>query len=180
MEIVYYDREEFEKEFSSSESFVLKNMKPVPAGTSIFSMSDTSQNRKWKSFADKYDIHFIFDGAIPEIDFYAVPQFHIMATDSNGGLIGMIGGKDSLNTHLPIGYISPNRECFLVSSSGNSFLENINQWKQLLKPYNTLMLFSSKEMAKNEKSFLDLKQVKNEMEQIKKQLKEQEKQGTGN
>ena len=60
MEIVYYDREEFEKEFSSSESFVLKNMKPVPAGTSIFSMSDTSQNRKWKSFADKYDIHFIF------------------------------------------------------------------------------------------------------------------------
>lgn len=41
MEIVYYDREEFEKEFSSSESFVLKNMKPVPAGTSIFSMSDT-------------------------------------------------------------------------------------------------------------------------------------------
>ena len=41
------------------------------------------------------------------------------------------------------------------------------------------MLFSSKEMAKNEKSFLDLKQVKNEMEQIKKQLKEQEKQGAG-
>lgn len=116
MEIVYYDRAEFEREFSS-ESFVLKNMKPVPAGTSIFSMSDTSQNRKWKSFADKYDIHFIFDGAIPEVDFYAVPQFHIMATDSNGGLIGIIGGKDSLNTHLPIGYISPNRECFLVSSS---------------------------------------------------------------
>ena len=102
-----------------------------------------------------------------------------MATDSNGGLIGIIGGKDSLNTHLPIGYISPNRECFLVSLSGNSFLENINQWKQILKPYNALMLFSSKEMAKNEKSFLDLKQVKNEMEQIKKQLKEQEKQGAG-
>lgn len=36
MEIVYYDREEFEKEFSSSESFVLKNMKPVPAGTKHF------------------------------------------------------------------------------------------------------------------------------------------------
>jgi len=174
MEIVYFDSEEKEKEFSALESFVLKNMKPVPAGTSIFSMPATEKNSKWKSFADKYDIHFIFDEAIPEIDFYAVPQFHIMATDSNGGLIGIIGGKDSFNTHLPIGYVSPCRECFLVSSSGISFLENINQWKQLLKPYNALMLFNSKEMAKKEKSFLDLKQVKKDIEAIKIQLTERE------
>ena len=172
MEIVYFDFDEKEKEFPSSESFVLKNMKPIPAGTSIFSMPDTEKNSKWKSFADKYDIHFIFDEDIPEVNFYAVPQFHIMATDSSGGLIGIIGGKDSLNTHLPIGYVSSKHECFLVSSSGFSFLENINQWKQLLKPYNALMLFSSKEMAKQEKNFLDLKQVKNEMEAIKKWLKE--------
>ena len=177
MEIVYFDSEEMEKELSSSKPFVLKNMKPVPAGTSIFSMPDTENNSKWKSFADKYDIHFIFDEAIPEVNFYAVPHFHIMATDSNGGLIGIIGGKDSLNTHLPIGYISPNHECFFVASSGISFLENINQWKQLLKPYNALMLFNSKEMAKKEKKFLDLTQVKYEMESIEIQLAETEQNG---
>ena len=173
MEIVYYDIEEFENE-SFSNAFVLKNMKPIPAGTSIFSMPDTIKNGKWKSFADKYDIHFIFDNAIPEVKFYAVPQFHIIATDSNGGLIGIIGGKDSLNTHLPIGYVSPERKCYLISPSGNSFLENINQWKQLLKPYNTLTLFNSKEAAKKEENFLDLKQIKSEMEEIKNQIKEQE------
>lgn len=172
MEIVYYDQDEFEEEFSSSNSFILKNTKPIPAGTSIFSMPDTGKNQKWKSFADKYDIHFIFDGAVPKVNFYAVPQFHIIATDSKGGLIGIIGGKDSLNTHLPIGYISSNRECYLISLSGNSFLENINQWQQLLKPYNSLMLFDSKEMAKKEKTFLDLKQIKNEMEKITRQHKE--------
>ena len=95
MDIIYYDSEEFEKGLCS-DAFVMKNMKPIPAGTSIFSMPDTEKNRKWKSFADKYDIHFIFENDIPEVDFYSVPQFHIMATDSNGGLIGIIGGKDSL------------------------------------------------------------------------------------
>ena len=178
MDIIYYDSEEFEKGLCS-DAFVMKNMKPIPAGTSIFSMPDTEKNRKWKSFADKYDIHFIFENDIPEVDFYSVPQFHIMATDSNGGLIGIIGGKDSLNTHLPIGYITHDRDCFLIASSGYSFLENIDCWKQLRKPYEALKLFDSKDMAKKEVTFLDFEQVKSEMEKIKTQLQEQKQEKKG-
>ena len=165
MDSVYYDIDEFEKIFSST-SFIWQNAKPIPAGISIFSMPDTEKNKKWKSFADMYDIRFIFDDNIPEVDFYAVPQFHIMATDSNGGLIGIVGGKDSLNTHLPIAYVSANREVFIVSSSGHSFIENIKQWKKHLEPYDKLKLFDSKEAAKREKPFLDIEQVKTEMERI--------------
>ena len=131
METVYYDIDEFEKEFPTT-SIVLKNVKPIPAGTSIFSMPDVAKTQKWKSFADMYDIHFIYDNDMPDVNFYAVPQFHIMAMDSNGGLIGIVGGKDSLNTHLPIAYVSADRECFWVASSGNSFFENLNQWKRFL------------------------------------------------
>ena len=178
MDIIYYDSEEFEKGLCS-DAFVMKNMKPIPAGTSIFSMPHTEKNRKWKSFADKYDIHFIFENDIPEVDFYSVPQFHIMATDSNGGLIGIIGGKDSLNTHLPIGYITHDRDCFLIASSGYSFLENIDCWKQLRKPYEALKLFDSKDMAKKEVTFLDFEQVKSEMEKIKTQLQEQKQERAG-
>lgn len=50
MDIIYYDSEEFEKGLCS-DAFVMKNMKPIPAGTSIFSMPDTEKNRKWKSLA---------------------------------------------------------------------------------------------------------------------------------
>lgn len=176
MDIVYYDSKEFENVLSSK-AFIMKGIKPVPAGTSIFSMPDTERNKKWKSFADLYDIHFIFENHIPEIDFYAVPQFHIMATDSNGGLIGIVGGKDSLNTHLPIGYISRERKCFLIAASGHSFVENMDRWKQLLKPYAELMLFDSKETAKKEKRFLDCEAVKMEMDRISMLLQEQAKQG---
>ena len=35
MDIIYYDSEEFEKGLCS-DAFVMKNMKPIPAGTSIF------------------------------------------------------------------------------------------------------------------------------------------------
>lgn len=165
MEAVYYDSDEFEKEFPAT-SFIWLNAKPVPAGISIFSMPDIAKTQKWKAFADMYDIHFIFDNDIPDVNFYAVPQFHIMARDSKGGLIGIVGGKDSLNTHLPIAYVSASRECFWIASSGNSFLENLNQWKMLLKPCDTLMLFDSKEAAKREKNFLDVGQVKIEMGHI--------------
>lgn len=176
MDIIYYDSEEFKNVFCSK-AFVMKAIKPIPAGTSFFSMPDTEKNKKWKSFADKYDIHFIFENDIPKIDFYAVPQFHIMATDRNGGLIGIVGGKDSLNTHLPIGYISHEHECFLIAPSGYSFLEHLDQWKQLLKPYEGLTLFDSKEMAKKEKMFLDCEQVKNEMDKLNVLLQEQEERG---
>lgn len=80
---------------------------------------------------------------------------------------------------MPIGYITHDRDCFLIASSGYSFLENIDCWKQLRKPYEALKLFDSKDMAKKEVTFLDFEQVKSEMEKIKTQLQEQKQERAG-
>ena len=41
----------------------------VSAGTTVYAMPIKDWNEEYQRYADEYDIHFIFDNALPHIDF---------------------------------------------------------------------------------------------------------------
>ncbi len=150
MKKVYIDRTENKE----CVSLFFNDAEVVNAGTTITSMSQRHYNEEYKKFADEYDIKFIFDNNVPMIDFYTVPQFDIMAIDSDGGYIGTIGSESNLEFDYPIGYIDKDRNCFLIASCGKEFVENVVNWKAHKQPYEDINIFRCKEDAKNELEFI--------------------------
>ena len=98
MKKVYFD----ETEAHECMSLFIKDVEIIHAGTTVYSMPATHKNSEYKKFADEYDIHFIFDDDIPQINFYTIPQIDIMATDSQGGFIGTIGQMTDLESDAQI------------------------------------------------------------------------------
>lgn len=71
---------------------------PIPAGTIIYSMSVKEKREEYHLLAEKYNIYFIFDDHIPTVDFYAIPQIDIIATDGTGGFLGTLGEVSGLDS----------------------------------------------------------------------------------
>ncbi|MFA9378360.1 MAG: hypothetical protein ACERKZ_16695 [Lachnotalea sp.] len=126
----------------------------VLTGTTINSMSIKEKNDEYERFAQEYDINFIFDDEIPEIDFYTVPLIDIMATDSRGGYIGTIGEMTDFQSDAPICYISKERKCYILASNGIEFINGVTAWKKHMKPYENIVIYSSKEEATKEIAFM--------------------------
>lgn len=49
-------------------------------------MDVTDKNQEYQRYAKDYDIQFIFDDNIPNIEFYTVPQVDVMAKEDLLGL----------------------------------------------------------------------------------------------
>ena len=81
------------------------------------------------------------------MDFYAVPKVDIAAIDSAGGFIASVGGDFDLHDHIPLVYISPARECFLITEDSSQFLSIASCWKSKLVPYKGVTLYPTKEAA---------------------------------
>lgn len=137
-------------------SLFSNNAEIINAGTTITSMPQSDYNDEYKRFADEYDVRFVFDNSVPMVDFYAVPQFDIMAMDSEAGYIGTIGNSSDLGSNYPIGYIDKDRNCFLIASCGKEFLENVANWKTHKQAYDGLRLFVCKEDAKSRLEFIEI------------------------
>ena len=90
------------------------------------------KNENYQQYADEYDIHFIFDDNIPKLSFYTVPQVDVFATDSEGGLIVLVGSITDLESNSPICYINKNKKCFLIANDFKNFLERTDNWKSIL------------------------------------------------
>ncbi len=157
MRKVYIDKTENNECFA----VFLKDAEVIFAGTTIYSMKRKEYNAEYKRYADKYDINFIFDDAVPQIDFYTVPQFDIMATDSEGGYIGTIGNVTCLEEDYKIGYIDKNKKCYIIASCGKEFMDNVSNWKENLKEYDGIAFYKSKEEAQKKLEFLDISKLGN-------------------
>ena len=122
----------------------------IPVGVSIQAMPMCIKEKEWElyeAFARENDVFFIFEDALPAVDFYAVPRVDIAATDSAGGLIAGVGGEFDLHDHIPLVYISPARECFLITEDSSQFLSIASCWKTLLTPFAGVTLYPCKEAA---------------------------------
>ena len=50
-------------------SVFIKDVDIVAAGNTVYSMQIKDKNDEYQKIAKKYDVHFIFDDNIPQIDF---------------------------------------------------------------------------------------------------------------
>lgn len=120
----------------------------MPIGTTVYSMSTAHDNAEYKRYAREYDICFIFD-AVPEIDFYTVPQADIFAVDSNGGYFAMVGQMTDLcEGEAPVCYIDKERNCYSIAENGKTFLDRAASWKEHMEPYAGITFFDSRADAR--------------------------------
>lgn len=129
----------------------------ISVGTTVHSM-DVAFKNDYQIYADTYDIHFIFDDNIPNIEFYTNPQIDIIAVDSAGGFIGAVGDSFDIESDAPICYINQKLECFVIAKNGKEFIENVASWKKNLKLFNEIVFYPSKVEAEKELSFVELPQ----------------------
>lgn len=155
MRNIYIDR----TEFTGAISVFSKDTEIISAGTTIYSMSVNDRNDEYQRYANDYDIQFIFDDCIPQLEFYTVPHVDIMAKDSKGGFIGTIGQSCDLQSEASICYINKDLECFIISENGADFLSNIESWQNNLKPYDKITFYRSKAEVEMELEFIDLAEI---------------------
>lgn len=124
------------------------------SGTTTFSMPIENKNQEYDAIAKKHDIHFIFADKIPQINFYTVPQIEIFAQDSIGGFFGTIGQR--FDEDIPICYITPNRNCFMIANDFYDFLSHLKDWKTIAKSYKEIFIYDTLKDAKKEHEILAL------------------------
>lgn len=99
----------------------------VCAGKFILSMPVTEKKEKaYQVLAEEYDVRFLFDDAIPELEFYPIPQMCIFAVDSEGGSFASPNTSiDISEENAPVYYISKDLRCYYVAPNLFAFLQLI-------------------------------------------------------
>lgn len=155
MKKVYFDQ----TEATACMSVIVRDAQVIPAGATVSSMPVRHKNSEYQRYGDEYDIQFIFDDNVPQIDFYTIPQIDIFATDSKGGYIASLGQNVDLDSDAPICYIDIDRKCFVVAPNGREFLNRVKQWKTLMTPCTDVEFFASREEASAKYEFLDREKI---------------------
>ncbi|AVR00289.1 hypothetical protein OBCHQ24_15165 [Oceanobacillus iheyensis] len=155
MRKVYLDR----TAFTGAIGVNLEDTEIISAGTTIYSMGVYDRNVEYQRYANDYDIQFIFDDAIPHLEFFTVPHVDIMAKDSKGGFIGTVYQQCDSESDAPICYINRDLECFIISENVEDFLSNIGIWQDNMKSYDKITVYRSKAEAEAELEFIDLSDI---------------------
>lgn len=145
-------------------SIYVKDAEVIPAGVSIYTMPVSAKNEEYERYAREYDIHFIFDDSVPEIDFYAVPRIDVFAADSKGGFIATIGENSDFQSESDICYIDKDRDVYLVAESGRKFLENVSGWQKDMKMSQLVKIYASQAEARQELEFIRADQLLSDLE----------------
>jgi hypothetical protein len=155
MRKIYLDR----TAFSGAIVVNLEDTEIISAGTTINSMGVHHRNEEYQTYANEYDIQFIFDDDIPHLEFFTVPHVDIAAKDSKGGFVGIVYQQCDSESDAPICYINRDLECFIVSENVEDFLSNIGTWQDNMKPYDKITVYRSKAEAETELEFIDLSDI---------------------
>lgn len=143
----------------------IKDAEIIRAGATIYSMPVKDNNAEYKRYADEYDIHFIFDNDVPQVDFYTVPQVDIIATDSCGGFIGTVGQTTDFQSDALICYIDRFHNCYLIAGNAEDFIKCAAIWKNCLKKYDGITFFKEKSEAEKVFEFIDWRKIRQDLTQ---------------
>lgn len=155
MRKIYLDR----TAFSGAIGVNLEDTEIISAGTTINSMGVHDRNEEYQTYANDYDIQFIFDDDIPHLEFFTVPHVDIMAKDSKGGFVGIVYQQCDSESDATICYINRDLECFIISENVEDFLSNIGTWQDNMKHYDKITVYRSKAEAETELEFIDLSDI---------------------
>lgn len=150
MKKLYLDQ----SELKSCIGIFLKDTEVINAGTTVNAMSAKHKNTEYDRYATEYGIHFIFEDDVPVIDFYAIPQIDIFATDGEGGMFGSVGEETNPRGESAIIFISDKKEVHLVAANFKEFVSRAADWKNRLQPYDGITLYESKAEAEKEQEFI--------------------------
>lgn len=138
-----------------------KDIELIPAGVTLYPLSVRNKNAEYQKYANSYDLRFIFDDDIPQIDFYTVPRVDVFAQDSLGGLFGTIGQITDIDDVAPICYINKNKECFMLANNLRAFLQRLAsecEWRTDMIPNPDILFYKSKADAEESLEFLAISQ----------------------
>lgn len=155
MKIVYLD----ETKLQFQCAVFVNDAELISAGATVYAMPVSDKNSTYERYAAQYDIHFIFEDRVPQIDFYPVPHVDIFATDSRGGYLATIGQTTDMDSEAPICYIDQNKTCFLLVAHSHEFLQRAENWRKKLRPYDGMVFYPSQQAAERELEFLDLEEL---------------------
>lgn len=147
----YIDREEW-----NGISIIIKGTDIIAAGNTVYPMQIKDKNEEYQKIAEKYDVHFIFDDNVPQLDFYTIPYIDIMATDSFGGYIGTVGSASDLESSAPICYISREKRCYIIADNFRAFMRHLDSWKDQMAEEETVIFYRTKSEAEAANTFLSL------------------------
>lgn len=138
---------------NSGTAVMVKGAEVIPVGTTVYSMPVSDKNPEYDRLASDWDIHFIFDDAVPEIVFYTIPHIDIFAYDSKGGLLGTVNGITDIESDKQIIYIDPERRCYVASQTLKHLLGKGKHWRDSMKVWKKIQFFSSVDEAKSHLTF---------------------------
>lgn len=140
-------------------SIFAKDIKPIPAGTTVYAMSVSDKNPEYDQLAENYDIHFIFEDDVPEISFYAVPRIDVFAT-ADCGYLATYGETTALESNAKILFISKDGEVRIAAAHLRKLLSVKKSWKSSMQKTKMVKLYSSKEEAMQQLKFFRLEEGK--------------------
>ena len=120
--LVYYDGETQEK------APIIEECNVFPAGKRFDPFVMTCEENGFTSLQRKRGIFLIFEGNIPKVDLYPVPQLTLFAKDEEGGFFAHAGSMDS-----PIYYISVEHGCWYLAPEFRTFVQMVvfePEWKE--------------------------------------------------
>lgn len=129
-----------------------KSKEIIYTGKILSSMpiSEKAEERAYKILDDDYDICFIFDDNIPNIDFYPVPKLEIFAFDSYNGFF--CSANDSSEEDAQIYYIDKSLNIYYLASNIHEFIRLCiynPEWKNKLFKHDLI-----KEKADENKQYI--------------------------
>lgn len=122
-----------------------KQKEIVLTGKIVSSMSVKEKSEKvYQILAEEYDVCFIFDDNIPNVDFYPVPKLEIFAYDSFDGYFCTTSSHFSINEKdAPIYYVDKMLNSYYLASNLLEFIElilNKPSWKKEFLGFDRLQI----------------------------------------
>lgn len=107
---------------------------------------------------EKCDMHFWFGDEMPDAKLYTVPKTEIGGYDSRGGLF--LGCPDfGFREDTPLYYLSPERECFLITSDAREFRDMGMTWHERMVPSDAIACFPSRVEAQKKYDIKSLQDI---------------------
>lgn len=130
----------------------------IPAGTRIYAMPVNEKHAEYDRFAQQYDVHFIFEDAVPAAAFYAVPRIDVFAHDSRGGFFASCEGCPDIASEHPVCYITEDKQIYRAAQNLKALIDMLKDgqdWRARMSPMDGIHLYPAKEDAQRALDFAE-------------------------
>ena len=153
MRTVYYDWNDITV---GAVGVFLRDARVMPAGVTVCAMPAQEKGEQgYQEYAGK-DVHFFFDDALPQIDFYSVPRLDVFASTTDG-LLATLGESSDVEGEAPIVLIDAQKRVFRAARNMMDMLTSTN-WKDGIREETEVRIYENRAAAMAENEFISVGQ----------------------